>query len=60
MCRNGKLTAKVNEDNEHAELLEQPDVWPHNGWCRKWMSENCWRRKLQQYDNEYSECRNGE
>ncbi len=31
MCRNGKLTAKVNEDNEHAELLEQPDVWPHNG-----------------------------
>jgi hypothetical protein len=58
--RNGRFAAKINVDNEHAELLEQPDFWSHNVRCRKWMSNNCCRRKLEQYDNGYSEYRNGE
>jgi hypothetical protein len=28
--RNGKFAAKIKVDNKHAELLGQPDVWPHN------------------------------
>lgn len=54
--RNGKFAAKINVDNEHAELLDQPDFWPNNVRCRKWMSNNRWKRKLEQYD----EYRNGE
>lgn len=34
--RNGKFAAKINVDNEDAELLEQLDFfWTHNVRCRK-------------------------